>query len=96
MSDTDTEISLKVYGQSLVFHMPRDGRTVLEASRAAGIALPYSCEAGCCSTCRAKLIAGKVRMVNNLILDDDECAAGYVLACQALPESAKVSLDFDD
>ena len=75
--------------------MARDGRTVLEASRTAGVDLPFSCEAGCCSTCRAKLIAGELHMLNNLILDAAECAAGYVLACQAVPDSTHLCLDFD-
>jgi len=95
MSGAEVEINVRVFGQHSRFHMPRDGRTVLEGGRAAGIELPYSCEAGCCSTCRAKLLDGRVRMRNNLILDETEQAAGYVLACQAEPESATLSLDFD-
>ena len=95
MGSSDVEINVRLFGQHSRFHMQRDGRTVLEGSRAAGIDLPYSCEAGCCSTCRAKLMDGVVRMRNNLILDDAEQAAGYVLACQAEPESATLSLDFD-
>jgi ring-1,2-phenylacetyl-CoA epoxidase subunit PaaE len=95
MSGAEVEINVRVFGHHSRFHMPRDGRTVLEGSRAAGIELPYSCEAGCCSTCRAKLLNGRVRMRNNLILDEAEQAAGYVLACQAEPESASLSLDFD-
>lgn len=34
-------------------------------------------------------------MLNNLILDEAELAAGYLLACQTIPESAVLSLDFD-
>ena len=92
---SDAEISVRVFGQRHAFLMARDGDTVLNAARAMGIDLPFSCEAGCCSTCRAKLVSGQVRMVNNFILDEAECAAGYVLACQAVPESETLSLDFD-
>lgn len=95
MSAADTEVSVRVFGGVHAFRMPRDGRTVLDAARAAGVDLPYSCEAGCCSTCRARLVSGRLHMRNNLILDDDECAAGYVLACQAVPDSETVCLDFD-
>jgi ring-1,2-phenylacetyl-CoA epoxidase subunit PaaE len=95
VSATETEVSVRVYGRRQTFRMQRDGGTVLAAGRAAGIDLPYSCEAGSCSSCRCKLVSGAARMLNNLILDDTECAAGYVLACQAVPESAALSLDFD-
>ena len=95
MDAAETEVSVVVFGQHHVFCMPRDGRTILEAGRAAGIELPYSCEAGSCASCRAKLIAGQARMLNNLILDEAELAAGYLLACQTIPESAVLSLDFD-
>jgi ferredoxin len=91
----DTQVIILVYGQRHAFCMPRDGGTVLAAGLAAGIDLPYSCEVGSCATCRAKLISGQARMLNNLILDDPELAAGYVLACQTVPESAVLSLDFD-
>lgn len=95
MSGGETEVRVRVFGASHTFHMQRDGRTVLAASQAAGIDLPYSCEAGCCSTCRAKLVSGAVHMLNNLILDEAECSAGYVLACQAVPDSELLSLDFE-
>lgn len=95
MDAADAEIIVLVFGQRHTFRMPRDGRTVLAAGRAAGIDLPYSCEAGSCATCRAKLVSGQARMLNNLILDDSELAAGYLLACQTVPQSAVLSLDFD-
>ncbi|MCB1746874.1 MAG: 2Fe-2S iron-sulfur cluster binding domain-containing protein [Gammaproteobacteria bacterium] len=88
-------VRVRVFGTEDSFAMPRDGRTVLEAARGAGIDLPSSCEAGSCSTCRARLTAGRVHLLGNLALDDDELAQGYVLACQAVPESAELALDFD-
>lgn len=89
------KVRVRVYGNDDVFEMPRDGRSVLDGARAAGVELPSSCEAGSCSTCRARLTAGRVQLVNNLALDDDELAQGYVLACQAVPQSAELALDFD-
>ena len=46
------EITLTIDGRRRSFRMARD-RLVLEAAEAAGLALPYSCRAGVCSTCRA-------------------------------------------
>jgi ring-1,2-phenylacetyl-CoA epoxidase subunit PaaE len=56
---------------------------------------PYSCLAGACSTCMAKLKEGSVRMDACYALDDDEVADGYILACQSHPTSDKVKITFD-
>lgn len=91
----EVRVAVQLYGQALAFTMTRDGTTVLEASRAAGLHLPSSCEVGSCATCRARLVTGAVTHKSNIALDDDELAAGYVLACQCLPASDDISLDFD-
>jgi ring-1,2-phenylacetyl-CoA epoxidase subunit PaaE len=91
----EARIEVAVFGEQAVFTMLRDGSTVLEAARGAGVLLPSSCEAGSCATCRARLVSGRVTLLNNFALDDAELAAGFVLACQAVPLSAQVVLDFD-
>ncbi|HEY0042548.1 MAG TPA: 2Fe-2S iron-sulfur cluster binding domain-containing protein [Flavisolibacter sp.] len=48
-----------------------------------------------CTTCKAKLVEGKVSMDVNWGLEPDEVANGFVLSCQAHPQSEKVVLDFD-
>ena len=65
------------------------GETVLEAAQRAGIALPYSCRAGVCGSCKATLLAGRCAYPRNppLALDADERAHHAVLLCQAVPES---------
>jgi len=92
----EVEVEILYLGRWTVFGMQRDGTTVLEAARAAQVELPSMCEAGSCATCRARLRAGEVSMLANLVLDDSEIAAGYVLACQALPQSARLTLEFDN
>ena len=69
--------------------------TVLEAALAAGLDLPYSCRAGVCATCRAKLVDGTVSMAANYALEPWEVAAGYVLTCQSRPTSERVVVDYD-
>jgi len=65
------------------------GETVLEAAQRAGIALPYSCRAGVCGSCKATLLAGRCEYPRNppLALDADERAHHAVLLCQAVPAS---------
>ncbi len=72
-----------------------EGETVLEAVLRAGIDAPWSCRAGMCCTCRAKLTAGEVTMDQNYSLRDWELEAGYVLTCQSRPKSERLAVDYD-
>ncbi|TAL75355.1 MAG: 2Fe-2S iron-sulfur cluster binding domain-containing protein [Rhodanobacter sp.] len=61
--------------------------TVLEAAQRAGVALPYSCRAGVCGSCKATLLAGQCGYPRNppLALDAGELAQHAILPCQAVP-----------
>ena len=77
--------------------MPRvPGETLLESARRAGLAPPFSCEAGNCGTCMAKLTEGSATMRVNDALDEDEVEDGYVLTCQAVPDTASSRSNYDD
>jgi ring-1,2-phenylacetyl-CoA epoxidase subunit PaaE len=68
---------------SVVVLSPRPGATVLEAGLEANVPLGYSCAMGGCGVCRVKLVAGECSMLEPNCLDDDERAAGHILACVA-------------
>jgi len=70
------------------------GETLLDSGRRAGLAPPFSCEAGNCGTCMAMLREGTATMKVNDALDDDEVDEGYVLTCQAIPDGSVV-VDYD-
>jgi ferredoxin len=72
------------------------GETLLESARRAGLSPPFSCEAGNCGTCMAKLTEGSATMRVNDALMDDEVADGYVLTCQAVPDTASVTVSYDE
>ncbi|GLR64524.1 1,2-phenylacetyl-CoA epoxidase subunit PaaE [Marinospirillum insulare] len=82
-------------GRSLGFELVRNTKSILDAGNEIGADLPYSCKAGVCSTCRAKVVEGEVEMDSNYALEDYEVSAGYVLSCQCYPVSDNVVLDFD-
>lgn len=64
------------------------GETVLEAAMRAGVMIPYSCQSGTCRTCMSRVISGNVEhdplYVDDLLIDEDEVAAGYRLLCSSL------------
>ncbi|WP_374527113.1 2Fe-2S iron-sulfur cluster-binding protein [Novosphingobium sp.] len=69
--------------------------SILENTRAAGLAAPFACKAGVCATCRARVVQGQVEMIRNFGLAADGMERGYVLTCQAIPLSDDVEIDFD-
>ena len=73
----------------------RDGNTLLQTARSAGLRAPSSCEMGSCGTCMARLTVGSVRMINNDALTEEEVAEGWVLTCQSLPTSASVTVIYE-
>jgi ring-1,2-phenylacetyl-CoA epoxidase subunit PaaE len=90
-----SQVTIWLDGMSHFFDLPFDGSSVLEAALRQGVDLPFACKGGVCSTCRAKLIEGKVEMAQNYALEADELAAGFVLTCQSHPRSEKLVIDFD-
>jgi 3-ketosteroid 9alpha-monooxygenase subunit B len=71
------------------------GETLLESARRGGLAPPFSCEAGNCGTCIAKLTEGHATMRNNDVLEEDEIADGYILTCQGVPDSDSTTVDYE-
>jgi len=70
-------------------------QSILDAGRDAGIDLPFSCKGGMCSTCRAKVLEGQVKMAKNYALEPHEVAAGFVLTCQSYPLTERVVISYD-
>ncbi len=91
----ETEVTVIMDGSHTSFTMDKDKESILDAGLRAGIDMRYSCKGGVCSTCRCKLIDGKVDMDANYALEDYEIARGFVLSCQAFPVTDKVIVDFD-
>ncbi len=95
-SGSGTEVTVVQDGRRRRFTMQSADDSVLDAAARAGIELPFSCRAGVCSTCRARVVSGAVTMANNVALEDWELAAGFVLCCQARPTTPELELSYDD
>jgi ferredoxin len=72
-----------------------ENETLLDSARRAGLSPPFSCEAGNCGTCMAKIVEGEATMRVNDALDDDEVAEGYILTCQGVPDTESVTVEYD-
>ncbi len=83
-------------GRRRSFQMPMHDEAILDAAGRAGLDLPFSCRAGVCSTCRAKLLSGTAEMEHNVALEDWEVEAGYILCCQARPTSPALEISYDE
>ena len=81
-------------GERIELPVP-DEATILDVLVKAKYDPPYSCTAGACSTCMAKIISGKVAMDACYALDDDEVKAGYILTCQSKLETEVVEISYD-
>ncbi len=71
------------------------GETLLETARRAGMSPPFSREAGNCGTCMARLTEGNATMRNNDVLEEDDLADGYILTCQAVPDTPSVTVHYE-
>jgi ferredoxin len=90
-----TRVTIEVGGRTDTTEH-RAGTTILQTARQMGLDAPYSCEAGNCATCMARLVEGEAEMMTNDALTDDEVAEGWVLTCQAVPTSPSVRVVYED
>jgi ring-1,2-phenylacetyl-CoA epoxidase subunit PaaE len=95
-ASANAEVTVVMDGRRRRFSMARGGDVILDAAQVAGLDLPFSCRAGVCSTCRAKLVSGSAEMEHNVALEDWEVEAGYILCCQARPTSAALEISYDE
>lgn len=90
-----SKISVKLDGIMFDFDLAYESESILDAALKQGADLPYACKGGVCTTCKAKLLEGKVEMEVNWGLEPDEVEKGYILTCQSHPKTEKVVVDFD-
>ncbi|WP_431245221.1 flavin reductase family protein [Flavobacterium sp. P21] len=57
------------------------GNSILEEALELGIELPYSCQTGNCSTCKGRLLSGKMRMIGLEKPRTDLTENEYLLCC---------------
>ncbi|MGW6869866.1 2Fe-2S iron-sulfur cluster-binding protein [Streptomyces sp. NPDC054901] len=89
----DAVAVVRLDGETRTASWPRRA-TLLDALLAAGVEAPYSCREGACAACCCRVVEGEVTMVRNEVLDAEDLADGYVLACQAFPVTDRVRVTY--
>ncbi len=88
------DVKVRLYGEENTITVEPD-ESILQAAMSAGLEPPFSCQIGACSTCRAKLLSGKVHMDETEALTDEDIDEGFILTCQSHPLTDDVSVDYD-
>jgi CDP-4-dehydro-6-deoxyglucose reductase, E3 len=71
--------------------IPPSDASLLDASESAGMRPAYSCRTGRCSTCKAKVLSGKTRVLHDEVgLTAEERSEGWVLTCVRAAETDTV------
>lgn len=89
-----SKVTVRLDGRTTTFDMPETG-SILDAVLSVRPDAPFACRGGVCGTCRVRLLEGEVEMVQNFALDQQDLDAGFRLACQSVPLSTRVCVDFD-
>jgi ring-1,2-phenylacetyl-CoA epoxidase subunit PaaE len=88
------EVTLVLDGRTSIVTVP-PGVPILDGAQRVRPDLPFACKGGVCGTCRALLVQGQVSMKRNYALEPSELEAGYVLTCQSLASTDRVTVDYD-
>lgn len=93
---TDKVAKLEVAIDNQVYHFDWPVQTkLLDLLMSKGINAPFSCRQANCGTCACRVVKGEVKMLANEILEEEDFAENYVLACQALPLTDEVSVTYE-
>ena len=88
----DVPFRVKLANSSEMVEVPA-GTTMLEALRAAGHAVPFSCESGTCGTCRTGLLAGEADHRDLVLMEHEKARAIMPCVSRAAAGTDELVLD---
>jgi len=101
--DSINESDIQVNTSELTFN--KDGikkiisikgdKTLFESLTQKGEDIPHSCLSGSCASCACRIKKGKVKMKQNYGLNETQLNDGFILSCQAIPQTKVIDIDFD-
>lgn len=90
----ETTLLVEMDGEQRELSWP-GGVTLLDLLLDQGVEAPFSCREGACSACACRKLSGEVKLLRNGVLDDQDLAEGYILACQAVPAAERIEVSYD-
>lgn len=83
-------MSFDIYWEEQDSHFDAESDDViLDAALRSDVRLPHQCRSGWCGTCRAHMLEGRIHYDEfPLALTQEEADAGYILTCQAHPDTS--------
>jgi 3-ketosteroid 9alpha-monooxygenase subunit B len=91
----DIHLEVELDGEHHELSCSRD-EPLLDAMLRAGLKAPHSCQSGACGSCMCTLEAGEVHLRHNQVLDKNDLAQRWILACQAIADTPSVRVRFPD
>lgn len=88
----DSEVTILLDGEKHVIKVSRQ-TAILDAALDKELDMPYSCQSGLCTACRAKCLEGEVSQEEAEGLTPSEAKEGYVLLCIGKPLTDKVRVE---
>ena len=92
--DDDASVQVELNGEHYSITV-RSNETILEAAQRENIDPPFACQSGICTTCRAKMLEGKVHMDELEGLTQEELDENYILTCQSHPKASKINIRYE-
>ena len=86
-------VKIVIDGKPLIIKADKS-KPILQSALEQGFNLPHSCQEALCGSCKIKLLKGKVNMVENYALADNDVSNGMVLLCSSLPDSDEIELSY--
>jgi 3-ketosteroid 9alpha-monooxygenase subunit B len=94
VSERTARVQVAIDGQNYIFDWPVRTK-LLDLLLSKGINAPFSCRQGTCAACACRILRGEVKLLNNEILEEEDFADNYILACQALPLTDEVEVTYN-
>lgn len=89
-----SELTFQKDGTKKIISIKGD-KSLFESLTQKGEDIPHSCLSGSCATCACRIIKGKVKMKQNYGLNETQLTDGFILSCQAIPQTKAIEIDFD-
>ena len=91
-NSSKSEVTILLEGEEYSITVAKNA-SILDTALDGDLDMPYSCQSGLCTACRAKCVAGKVSIDEAEGLSQEELDEGYVLTCVGKPLTDRVKVE---